>query len=424
VAQWLDAVARQVPGAERFWLLPTLAWISASDPALHLMCGSGVVFALLLIVGIAPVLSLIALWVLYLSLTCAGQTFLNFQWESLLLETGVLAIFFAPWQLLPRCTRQCRPTRIPLWLVRWLAFRIMFLSGLVKLTFNDVVWWNWSALDYHYFTQPIPTWTSWWMHLAPRWFQLMSLAFMWYAELVAPFFIFGPRRLRNIAFWSIVLLQLLILATGNYGFFNILTITLCIPIVDDQFWPKWLRRLVASPPCPWPLMRWRHWPVAVIDWPRGLRDLNDRISPLRSANGYGLFRVMTTQRREIILEGSVDGTTWKPYEFKWKPGDVTRRPAFCTPHMPRLDWQMWFAALGDYRQNPWLINFMARLLEGSPPVLGLIETDPFPDHPPRYIRAVLYEYHFTDLDERRQTGQWWKRELLGLYCPVLQRRIE
>jgi hypothetical protein len=217
--------------------------------------------------------------------------------------------------------------------------------------------------------------------------------------------------------------------------------------VDDQFWPKWLRRLVASPPCPWPLMRWRHWPVAVtaplaclillittmeladsfnhpIDWPRGLRDLNDRISPLRSANGYGLFRVMTTQRREIILEGSVDGTTWKPYEFKWKPGDVTRRPAFCTPHMPRLDWQMWFAALGDYRQNPWLINFMARLLEGSPPVLGLIETDPFPDHPPRYIRAVLYEYHFTDLDERRQTGQWWKRELLGLYCPVLQRRIE
>ena len=168
-----------------------------------------------------------------------------------------IAIFFAPWQLLPRCAREPRPLGVPLWLIRWLAFRIMFLSGLVKLTFGDETWWNWSALDYHYYTQPIPTWTSWWMHQLPGWFHVISLIFMWYAELIAPFFIFGTRRLRIVAFVSIVLLQLLILATGNYGSFNILTVAICIPLVDDLFWPKWLRRITPFPDRPLPLARWR-----------------------------------------------------------------------------------------------------------------------------------------------------------------------
>ena len=201
VAPWLDAIAQHY-GPQRFWLLPTLAWINASDMALHLMCAGGTVLSLLLIAGVAPVISLALLWILYLSLACAGQEFLSFQWDALLLEAGLIAIFFAPWQWLPRCSREPRPMGIPLWLMRWLAFRIMFLSGLVKLTFLDPTWWNWKALDFHYFTQPIPTWTSWWMNQEPHWFKMISLIYMWYAELIAPFFIFGPRRMRIVAFWS------------------------------------------------------------------------------------------------------------------------------------------------------------------------------------------------------------------------------
>lgn len=444
IAPLLDAIAQQ-HGIERFWLFPTLAWINSSDGFLHFMCGGGCVLSLLLINGIAPVPVLGLLWVFYLSLTVAGQTFFNFQWDALLLEAGFIAIFFAPWQLLPINSRQPRPMGIPLWLIRWLAFRIMFLSGLVKLTNADETWWNWTALDYHYFTQPIPTWTAWWMHQLPHLLDVISLAFMWFAELIAPFFIIGPRRLRIVAFWSIVLLQVLIFATGNYGFFNLLTIVLCIPLVDDLFWPRWLRRFTRCPDCIRPLVRWRYWPIGVtapltaiialttmmqlidafnwkIDWPRPLAWMPGQIAQFRSVNSYGLFRVMTTQRPEIIIEGSDDGRTWQAYEFKWKPGDLSRRPTFCSPHMPRLDWQMWFAALGNYQHNQWFMNLLVRLMEGSPPVLDLIETNPFPGRPPKYIRAVLCEYRFTDMAERNQTGQWWKRAVLGLYCPVLQRQ--
>jgi hypothetical protein len=443
IARFL-AVLRERLGTEAYRIVPTLAWFDSGDAFLHFMCGSGAALSVLLIVGIAPVPVLTLLWALYLSLVCAGQVFLSFQWDALLLETGLIAIFFAPWKLRPRRAREPRPMGIPLWLVRWLAFRIMFLSGLVKLTFDDPTWWNWSALDYHYYTQPIPTWTSWWMHQLPKWFHVISLAFMWYAELVAPFFIFCPRRLRIVAFWSILLFQLLILATGNYGFFNVLTIALCIPLVDDLFWPKRIARLVNLPARPLPLARWRYWPIGVtaplaaiillittmqivdafnrkINWWTPLADLHDCVAPFRCINSYGLFRVMTTSRPEIVIEGSSDGVTWKPYEFKWKPGDPSRRPRFCIPHMPRLDWQMWFAALGDYRHNAWFFEFLSRLLEGSPSVLDLLESNPFPDRPPRYVRALRYEYRFTDPAERRQTGRWWKRELLGRYCPVLQR---
>jgi hypothetical protein len=235
----------------------------------------------------------------------------------------------------------------------------MFLSGLVKLTFNDTTWWNWSALEFHYFSQPIPTWTSWWIHLAPRWFDVLSLVFMWYWELLAPFFIFGPRRLRIVAFWSIVLFQLLIMATGNYGFFNLLAITLCFTLPDDHFWGNGLRRVTRLPSVPGPPAAWS-WirtavaaPLGVVivivtlmqivdafnresAWPRTMHTMQERVAPFRSINSYGLFRVMTTKRPEIVIEGSDDGVTWKEYEFKWKPGDVNRAPAFVAPHMPRL----------------------------------------------------------------------------------------
>jgi hypothetical protein len=435
ITPYLQDVAKQF-GSQAKFLLPTLLWISSSDQALRFLCVGGAILSGLLIVGVAPVPVLVLLWSFYLSLTVAGQTFLGFQWDSLLLEAGLLAIFLAPMEwMLWRKPR--RPTSfLVILLFRWLIFRLMFLSGVLKLTSGDPNWRHWTALQYHYQTQPLPAWTSWYFQHLPPWFQTVSVGYMFAAELIAPVLIFGPRIARLIAFGMIVLLQVLIAGSGNYGFFNLLAIVLCIPILDDSFWPgRCTGSFTAREKSPS-----RFWPkpfliplialIVVISgmtlveafdgnttWPPPMIALEEKIDPFRSINGYGLFRVMTTQRLEIIVEGSDDGLDWKPYEFKWKPGDPHRAPRFCTPDMPRLDWQMWFAALSDVENNPWFVNFLIRLLQGSPPVLDLMGHNPFPDHPPQYVRAVLYRYEFTSAAERRKTGDWWKREQTGIYCP-------
>ena len=455
---YLDLVHRAL-GGQGYWQFPTLLWIDASDTALHVLCGGGVALAVLLAVGVAPPLTALLLWLFYLSLTVAGQVFLGYQWDALLLEAGFLTIFFAPLQLLPRrAARQEEWPRIGLWLLRWLLFRLMFLSGVVKLTWGDPTWADWTAMNYHYETQPLPTWTSWYMHQAPASMQSLSVGFMFYAELIAPWFIFGPRRLRRIAFWHLVLLQLLIAVTGNYGFFNLLTVVLCFTLLDDTSWRRRAREVphadpasgpAADPhPAPrrWPVLvrRWVTLPVAAVvllvtlmqigeafrppsprhpspAWPQPLVALEESIRPLRSVNSYGLFRTMTTERPEIVVEGSDDGWTWTAYEFKWKPTDPARRPMFATPHMPRLDWQMWFAALDPQGNEPWFVNFVRRLVDGEPAVLDLLATNPFPQHPPKYVRAVLYQYEFADPDTRRRTGQWWTRERTAELLPGVSR---
>ena len=319
----------------------------------------------------------------------------------------------------------------------------MFLSGVVKLTFGDVTWRSWEVFRYHYETQPIPTWTSWYIQHFPTWFHWFALAFMYLAELIAPFFIFGPRRLRVLAFTIIVLFQLLIAGTGNYGFFNFLTIVLCFTLLDDSVWPtRWRLSLTIEQFRIAMRNRWffRQWVLPIIatvvlivssmqiieaftaryvQWPAPLAWIDQEFAPIRSINSYGLFRVMTPRAAGDHHRRQRRRATWKPYTFKWKPGPLDRAPAFCEPHMPRLDWQMWFAALSDYRTQPWFVNFLARLLEGSPPVLDLLKENPFPDHPPKYVRAVAYDYHFTTSQERQATGQWWKRSAIGLYCPVV-----
>jgi hypothetical protein len=158
---------------------------------------------------------------------------------------------------------------------------------------------------------------------------------------------------------------------------------------------------------------------APASWLGPLPALQHILAPLRIVNGYGLFAVMTTSRPEIIMEGSADGRSWVLYEFRYKPGDPGRRPPFVAPHQPRLDWQMWFAALGGYQRTPWVESFQARLLEGSPEVLGLLAENPFPGRPPRYVRATLWSYRFTSPEERRSSGEWWRREILGAYSPVV-----
>jgi predicted DCC family thiol-disulfide oxidoreductase YuxK/uncharacterized membrane protein YphA (DoxX/SURF4 family) len=429
-------------GLDRFHLVPTFAWWGASDHALHWQCGLGVGCALALLAGIAPAAMLFLLWALYLSLGAVSSPFLNYQWDTLLLETGFLAIFFAPLQLWERPSRQNRPPGLILWLLRWLLFRLMFESGCAKLMSGDYTWWNLSALRVHYETQPLPTWIGWYAHQWPPVVQTICALAMFTIELVVPACIFSGRRLRLVAAGIFVAFQLIIILTGNYTFFNWLAILLCIPLLDDTALKSFRKEAVAEKepdPATRQAARWP-WPVMLVlalvivplttipflraagvkqAWPKPVLWMYAWAQPFRTFNGYGLFAVMTQTRPEIIVQGSDDGSQWKDYVFKYKPGDLRRAPEFVAPHQPRLDWQMWFAALEGPRANPWFFGFEKCLLENSPPVLALLGPNPFPKEPPKYVRAQLYEYHFTDRATRRATGEWWRRDYKGLFAPPL-----
>jgi len=455
ISDYLSLAHREI-GYKTVWILPTLCWFNSSNGFLHFLCGTGVLFSLLLICRIAPAISLGVLFVSYLSLSIAGQAFLSFQWDILLLETGFLGIFFAPWQLRPRSTTAAiQPvSQVAMFLLKFLLFKLMFMSGVVKLTSGDDCWgwinhsfhWNaLTALDYHYWTQPLPTVFAWFADKHPAWFKKFSVAFCLVVEIIVPFFIWAPRWPRLIAAGLLIFLQLAIAITGNYCFFNLLTIALCLLLIDDAS----LRR---TPPTYAPVAASLHEAHALrtakrlqianfaaivvlvitlplnfwlcytalkpeAEWPEPLLMVYARLEPFRILNGYGLFRVMTKERPEIQVEGSADGIDWVSYEFKWKPGDVNRAPRWCAPHQPRLDWQMWFAALGGRRQEDWFQNFVARLLENEPAVTRLLARNPFPDKPPRYVRAILFKYQFTTSEERRATGTWWKRREIGEFFP-------
>jgi len=463
VGQFLPAVRQQV-GPVAYFLLPTLCWFDSSNTFLHFLCGGGVVLSLLLIFGIAPALLLAVLFVFYLSLAIAGQVFLNFQWDVLLLEIGFLSIFLAPWRLWPRDLIWWPGTAPPitgapvsragLFLLKFLLFKLMLMSGVVKLTSGDDSWgwlnqsFHWSALtalDYHYWSQPLPTVFAWWADKSPEWFKHFSVAFCLAVEIVVPFFIWAPRRPRLVAAGLIIFLQIIIALTGNYCFFNLLTIALCLLLIDDSVVGtdrRAVRPHVTGAPggrgLPNRLCQYVTIAVIIVTlpinaWlifsafkpqsrpPGWLAKFYEQLEAFRIVNGYGLFRVMTKDRGEIVIEGSTDGIEWLPYEFKWKPGNVKRAPGWCAPHQPRLDWQMWFAALDAPEQNPWLVGLIVRLLEGSRDVTGLLAHDPFPNKPPHYIRAMFYRYRFTTLEERRQTGAWWKRHELREYLPAISR---
>ena len=429
-------------GAERYWFFPTLAWLSASDAALRMTAVGGVIGSILLVVDIAPMPVLTLLWLLFLSLVTVGQDFLGFQWDSLLLEAGFLAILLAPWRPGPRGAPKTAPPRMARWLLWFLLFRLMFSSGVVKLASGDVTWRSLTALEFHYYTQPLPTPIAWYAHLLPVWFQHASVVFLFFIEIGVPFLILAPRVWRHVGAGLLLLLQALIALTGNYAYFNLLTIALCVLLFDDAFLSKFFppplaeRVRCSSPPARrFRLRRWLTAPIALVIFIAGLLHLADVFSvswvpapafqllsdlePVRLVNGYGLFAVMTTTRPEIIIEGSDDGEMWRAYEFKYKPGDLRRAPRWVEPFQPRLDWQMWFAALGDYRNSPWFSHLLFQLLKGSPDVLGLLQRNPFPQAPPKYIRALLYDYQFTTWSERRATGNWWNRRLLGEYFPAV-----
>ena len=439
-------------GSSARWYVPTLCWLSGSDAMLTGLWTTGAILSVLLVIGVAPIPILVALYVLYLSLYHAGQVFLSFQWDILLLETGFLAIFLAPRHLLPRRPgREAPPSRAVVWFFRLLLFKLMFSSGITKLTWDDATWWDLTALTYHYWSQPIPTPAAWWAHHLPLWFQKLSCVLMYAAELGAPFLIIAPLRLRMLGFTLMAGLMVLISITGNYGFFNLLAIALCVMMLDDVSFPRrfrawarssessvawWPRVYVIAPVAVLVLLLnvaplTRIWNSPRITAPDPLLELSGQLQPFSLVSGYGLFRTMTTTRPEIFIEGSMDGETWLAYDFKYKPGDPARAPRFFQPHMPRVDWQMWFAALSLERLMPhgeegvrvafqgrerWLLNLCERLLDGEETVLALLESTPFPDEPPQFIRLSLWQYRFTDAGSE----EWWSRSKVGDIA-VLQR---
>ncbi|XP_059157855.1 lipase maturation factor 2-like isoform X2 [Physella acuta] len=517
-----------------------------TQTGMDLLCLAGMLVSFFCVVSqtARDFISFTLLWMFYLSLYQVGQTFLWFQWDILLLEAGFLTLLVAPFnlQLLGRRWPVGYPhDGITLWLVRWLLFRLMFASGVVKLTSQCPTWWGLTALTVHFESQCIPTPAAWYWHQLPEWFLKLSCVATYIIEIPIPFLFFSPvKSLRLFAFWSQVLLQISIILTGNYNFFNLLTITLCLALLDDscsffshthkgsskkkkkslawagvsglatlifplvvlgymgykskeyfslKFNPDWTvhskiafsessfmewlekvmpytiylgagslgievllslirsvmtergiirKSLSTAGTVFFALMATFMFIISLVphsyvdtsayrSLPKYAKSWHSKVDPFQITSSYGLFRVMTGVggRPEIVVEGhasersAVDG--WKPYDFFYKPGNVSWAPPIVAPHQPRLDWQMWFAALGNYQNNPWFLNLVYRLLQNQPDVLDLISSNPFPDRPPKYIRATLYHYHYTSLKDCSgvEKCSWWKREIKAEYLPAL-----
>lgn len=447
VTPFLRAVSKQV-GWERFLLLPSFFWLGSSDSALHLVCILGLLCSLLLALGVLELVALIGAWLCYLSFVGVGRDFMGFQWDSLLLETALWSLPLALFR--PRLRPQLHPV-VPVgrWLLFWLLLRFMFAAGWAKLRSGDPCWRDLSALDFHFFTQPLPTLAGYYAHQLGGGIKKLATLSMFAIELIVPFAVFWPRA-RRWAALLLIFLQGMIQLTGNFGFFNFLAAVLAIPLLPDA----WLRRIlpraliqrIETLPAPKnsesptsdsqepaePPTRPRRsglilrgFLFVTLMFLSSVQTLlmfvsEDRLpgwalqgleysSVVHAASRYGLFAVMTKERPEIVLEGTTDGVNWLPYEFKYKPVQPDQAPRFNAPHQPRLDWQLWFAALRPYRRGGWFDGLCIRLLQGSPDVLWLLARDPFYGRKPKQVRATLYRYEFTSLAERRISGAYYKR---------------
>jgi predicted DCC family thiol-disulfide oxidoreductase YuxK len=466
-----EAIEQRHPGEALFGHMPTFfAWFEPTDRLLGATCLAGAALGGAIFVGIWPRLLLGLSWFLYLSLVQVGGVFFGYQWDALLLEATLLGVFLAPSGVWPRGGER-RPSGAALFLTYWLLFRLMFMSGVVKILGHGVTWREGTALTYHFWTQPLPAWTGYYAHYWPDVLLTVGTYGTLVLELAVPFCIFGPRWLQRWTAVALASLQIAILATGNYCFFNILTLALCLLLVDDRTWRRWLPAALVeriepddapvstadAAPEP-PIRRYGHrarqigWGALVVGvvgvtsvnmidrFQRGGASLTEQlpesvsssiewIGRWRTLNNYGLFADMTTDRPELIVQGSRDGESWKTYRFKWKPDALDERPGFVQPHQPRLDWQMWFQALRQQRAHEhggrcgasrWFLNFQKRLLQGRESVEALLERVPFEGEPPRYVRAVMYRYEFTRPGD--ETDRWWRRTRLGQYCPTVTLR--
>jgi lipase maturation factor len=454
--RYLQAVAHAL-GALRFWFVPSVLWLSTSSSMLTALCWGGMLASLLVIANIWPRLSLLICFLCFLSFISAAQEFSGYQSDGMLLEAGFLSLFFAPSGMLPGLGEEHPSSRASLFMLQWEWFRIYFGSGLVKLASGDPEWRHLTAMYDYYQNGPLPTWIGWYMQHLPSWFHLATAFATLLLELVLVWMLFLPRRWRIICFFIVTPWEVVVILTANYAFLNYLVLVLGFLLLDDRFlkgllssnivrryfgdrfktkevrreessviseklrlW-RWLRLGVSG------VMLTSIFYVTLVQMIHILRPgipLSRRpeaiLEPFRIANQYGLFAVMTRGRYEIEFQGSNDGRTWTPYQFRYKPQDLSKPPGIYAPYQPRFDWNLWFASLESWDANGIVPNTEVALLKQSPDVLELFASNPFPQHPPMYVRAVLWQYWFTDWEEKRAHGTWWKRKLLGDYAPTLE----
>jgi len=479
---YLAEIAQQL-GLERFWYAPSLYWISSSSTMMMAVTWIGLIASVIAFLNFWPRLSFFICFVCFLSFVGASGTFSGYQSDGMLLEAGFLALFFAPRGLWPGWGAQSPPSRMSWFLLQWEWFRIYFESGMVKLASGDVEWRNFTAMDEYYQNGPLPTWIGWYVEHLPHWFHAATVGGTLALELGLVFMMFFPRKVRLILFFIVTPWEIGVILTANYAFLNYLVLSLGFLLLDDRFLLRFvparfrprqaerietqvqekseeqslsilgagesslatadievsdqvpkrgaiLQRLesvwwVASVAVATIMLAWIAYntTVQMIGIPMG--KIPGPVTPLialepfRIANQYGLFAVMTRGRYEIEFQGSNDGTTWTAYPFRNKPQALNEAPGIYAPYQPRFDWNLWFASLGGWRENEIVPLTEERLLVGDSDVLALFRENPFPQTPPRYVRAVIWQYWFTTEEEKRRTGDWWRREYLGLYAPEL-----
>jgi lipase maturation factor 1 len=457
---YLQVVTASLHG-HRFWFAPSVLWFGAGNRALMTLCWLGLIASILAVFNVWTRVSLAACFVLFLSFVSVAQDFSGYQSDGMLLEAGFIAVFFAAPGLRPGLGAGHAPSRASLFLLQWEWFRIYFESGVAKLASGDVSWRTLRAMDDYYQNGPLPTWIGWYVQQLPHWFHASATFYTLLTETLIVWMLFLPRRWRIACFCIVTPFEISIILTANYTFLNYLVLLLGVLLLDDRTieWllPKRIHAFgsvdavavlaevksaittefrwgkifapvgkVVSGICLgvvfysttaqliWMLAPSVPIPQAPVRW----------LDPFRIANRYGLFAMMTHERYEIEFQGSTDGKTWIAYPFRYKPQAINSAPGIYAPYQPRFEWNLWFASLGSWREFRFVIWTEERLLKNDPDVLALFAKNPFAEAAPRRVRAVIYQYWFTDLRTKRVNGNWWRRELLGDYAPGLEREAD
>jgi lipase maturation factor 1 len=460
--EYLRSVAQSVGYSRGVWFAPTLLWLASGPHMLTALCWVGMAASLLLALNLWPRGMLVICFVCFLSFVTGAQDFSSYQSDGMLLEAGFISLFVAPRGLRPGLGTASPPSRASMFLLQWEWFRIYFESGLAKIIGGDPEWRNFTAMDEYYQNGPLPTWIGWYMQHLPHWFHASTVFATLALELVLVWMLFLPRRWRITCFFIVTPWQLVVILTANYTFLNYLVLMLGFLLLDDRFLlqllpQRWTGSFVASagdlsaesalpeqarPPSwkatfgrPFKILKlslasvmltWIFYATTVeLIWMFFALPLPatpvELLEPSRIANRYGLFGIMTRGRYEIEFQGSMDGKTWVPYPFRYKPQDLNAPPGIYAPYQPRFDWNLWFASLGPWRDYPIVANTEVRLLSNDNDVLELFRKNPFPHEPPRQVRAVMWRYWFTTISEKRTQGLWWRRQFLGLYAPTVER---
>jgi hypothetical protein len=429
-----DALGSSFAG---FLRLPSIFWFNHSDTALVVVAWIGFGLSCVVVAGYANAILLGLLWFLYMSIVHVGQDWYSYGWEVQLLETGFLAIFLCPLVDARPFPRRAPPLII-FWLFRALIFRIMLGAGLIKIR-GDASWRDLTALNYYFETQPIPNGLSRWFHFLPRGVLRFGTLFNHIAELAAPWFVFWPRVARYIACSTIIAFQIVIIFSGNLSFLNWITIIPALACFDDRAWAKILPRALtrraeraqAAAKISRPMQR-TAWAIAALVAVLSIQPLlnvfsahqimNTSFDPLDLVNTYGAFGAVGKERFNIVFEGTDsyfpdETATWKPYLYKGLPIALDRRSPQIAPYQLHLDWQMWFAAMGTPNEYPWTLNLIWKLLHNDSGSLGLFANNPFPDKPPRYVRAVWYRYKFAPPGNAKRL--WWERDEKQIWLPPL-----